>query len=89
MDTNASQPKIVNASNPASFGVEWTADSGSRYCLVNGRGSYRLTFGTRISADAPWVTTSVEDPARFGMTEPPKTFRAFLAVVEAFIDGGK
>ena len=78
-------PAFTNVSNPAAFGVEWTADSGSRYTMVNIRGTYGLTFGVRLTAEDPWITTRVDGAERFGLTEPPATYRAFLAIVTSFV----
>lgn len=79
--------KLANVSNPAAFGVEWVAgETGNTYQLVNPRGLDSLHFGVKRAGSDRWVTTRVVDPSRFGMTEAPKTFKAFLAIAEAYVN---
>ncbi len=72
----------VNVSNPAAFGVEWITE-GNRYTLVNPRGTAALWFG--VKRDGRWSHINVIDPSRFGLTDPPTSFPAFMAVVRAYV----
>jgi hypothetical protein len=76
--------KLMNVSNPAAFGVEWT-NEGNRFQLVNSRGTASLMFGMQHE-DGRWMSTGVVDPERFGMSGPPKNFRAFLAIAESYVN---
>lgn len=78
--------KYINASNPAAFAVEWVAESGNRFQLVNSRGTASLMFGAYKADEGRWVSTPVVDPARFGLTAPCKTFSAFMNVVRAYVE---
>lgn len=78
---------LVNVSNPAAFGVEWKAgETGSRYQLVNVRGTTGLLFGVKVQGASGWSTMPVVDPSRFGMDSPPRTFAEFRKVAENYID---
>lgn len=79
--------KLINVSNPAAFGVEWVAgETGNRYQLCTSRGTATLTFGVRHADSDRWMTQTVMAPERFGMTSAPKTFAAFLAIAEAYVN---
>lgn len=81
------QPNYTNVSNPAAFGVQWTAgDSDSTYQLANPRGTTQLLFGTRLKDDNRWHTTTVVDPSRFGMTKALKSLQAFMAIVRRYVE---
>lgn len=80
--------RLTNVSNPVAFVVEWIAgESGNRYQLVNPRGSVTLWFGMWREDENRWATATVVDPSRFGMTQPPTSFRAFLAVANSYVTG--
>jgi hypothetical protein len=72
---------VQNVSNPAAFGVEWSAGE-NRYQLVNQRGTSSLLFGSCVGGI--WNSTPVVDPERFGEL-PPKTFAQFRAIAETFV----
>ena len=77
--------RFVNVSNPAAFGVEWTAgDHDNRYQLVNPRGTTGLMFGASYDK-GPWLTTPVIDPERFGLTTPPRSFGEFRKIAEQYV----
>lgn len=79
---------LTNVSNPAAFAVEWTAEeSGNRYNLVNPRDSATLWFGMWRNDEERWATAQVVAPSRFGMDRPPKSFRAFLAIANTYVNG--
>jgi hypothetical protein len=79
---------LTNVSNTAAFAVEWIAgESGNRYQLVNPRGSVTLWFGMWRDDEQRWAIDTVVDPSRFGMTQPPTSFPAFLAVANSYING--
>lgn len=82
--------KYINVSNPAAFGVEWVAESGSRYQLANARGTTTLMlgsqFGLKWGLRDKWAVTPVESPERFGLTGPPKSFSEFMSVVKACVE---
>lgn len=71
-----------NVSNPAAFAVQWSAQA-NRYTLVNPRGTVALWFG--VWRDGRWSHMDVIDPSRFGLTDPPKSFPAFMTVVRAYV----
>ena len=73
--------KLHNVSNPAAFGIEWQ-DDGTRYQLVNSRGTRSLMLG--MQTGRTWRNTTVVNPERFGMHRPPQTMAEFLAIAEAF-----
>lgn len=78
---------VTNMSTPASFGVEWRAgEHGTRFQLVNPRGTRRLLFGTKPDGADRWMTTTVIDPSRFGLNTPPRTFAQFRRIVDAYIN---
>ena len=89
--TERSLPPMTNVSNPAAYGVEWRSGEGLdavEHQLVNPRGTTALWFESRSRHTYPkWVHTDVVRPERFGLTSPPKTWKAFEAVVLAFLDG--
>lgn len=86
--TVAEGPTLVNVSNPAAFGVTWVSDeSGTRFQLVNVRGTGTLLFGMRVADASRWSTTPVDDPSRFGMTRPPRTFPEFHRIACAYVHG--
>lgn len=79
--------KLTNVSNPAAFAVEWTAEeSGNRYQLVNPRDSETLCleFGEKTSSAGQPHQSS--PPSRFGMDRPPKSFRAFHAIANTYVN---
>jgi hypothetical protein len=81
-------PKLTNVSNPAAFGVEWTAgDNGgsTRFQLVNPRGTTTLLFGMRVEGRKSWTTTPVVDPSRFGLYAAPRTFRDFDEIARRYV----
>jgi hypothetical protein len=73
---------FVNVSNPAAFGVEWTAET-NRFTLVNPRGTTALWFGAYH--DGRWWRMDVVDPSRFGLTDPPTSFPEFMAIVRVYV----
>lgn len=77
--------KYANMTTPASFGVEWASD-GSRFQLVNPRGTTSLLFGVKPESRDMWTTTTVDEPSRFGLTESPKSYDEFLSFVRAFAE---
>lgn len=78
---------LTNVSNPAAFAVEWiAAESGNRYQLANPRDSVTLWFGMWRDDEQRWATATVVDPSRFGMTRPPTSFRAFLAIANSYVN---
>jgi hypothetical protein len=78
---------FTNHSNPAAFGVEWTSEeSGTRFQLVNPRGTTSLLFGMRAEGNDRWTTTRVVEPSRFGMTTPPRTFAHFREIATAYVE---
>lgn len=79
--------QLTDVSNLAAFAVEWTAgESGNRYQLVNPRDSMTLWFGMWRDDEKRWATATVVDPSRFGMTQPPTSFRAFLTVANSYVN---
>jgi hypothetical protein len=79
--------KLVNVSNPAAFGVEWSAgENGNRYQLANPRGTTGLLFGVKHEGSDKWLTTTVADPERFGMTASPTTFAQFRDVASRYVN---
>ncbi|MCG8926634.1 hypothetical protein [Lentzea sp. CC55] len=79
-----SEPNFKNVSNPAAFGVEWTAGNhGSRYQLVNPKGTSSLLFGVMVSGSKTWSTTPVIAPDRF-LRATPETFGDFLEAARAY-----
>ena len=81
--------RLTNVSNPASFGIEWTSETGTLYQMANPRGTRSLYMGARPVGRTNWVTQLVSAPERFGLTEPPTTFEAFQSIVQAFLDGAE
>lgn len=81
--------QLTNVSNPAAFGVEWTAgETGNTYQLTNPRGTTNLLFSARHEGSIKWLpASSVVDPSRFGLTKPPTSFAAFRTVALAYING--
>ena len=80
--------KLTNVSNPAAFAVEWTAEeSRNRYQLINPRDSETLWFGMWRQDEQRWATTPVVAPSRFGMDRPPKSFHAFFAIANTYVNG--
>lgn len=78
---------VINMTTPASFGVEWRAgDHGTRFQLVNPRGTRTLLFGAKPTGTDRWMMTPVVDPSRFGMDDPPRTFAQFGKIVDAYIN---
>ncbi len=75
--------RYVNVSNPAAFGVEWTTED-NRFTLVNPRGTAALWFGAYH--DGRWWHMDVVDPSRFGLTDPPTSFQAFMTIVRAYVE---
>jgi hypothetical protein len=78
-----------NVSNPAAFGVQWSAgENGNDFQLVNPRGTTGLLFGMRNTREgrSNWSTTSVVDPSRFGLNAPPTNYKEFLAVARSYIE---
>ena len=45
-----------------------------------------LWFGMWRDDEKRWATATVVDPSRFGMTQPPTSFRAFLAVANSYVN---
>ncbi len=77
--------EFKNVSNPATFGVEWTAgDNGSTFQLVNVRGQMTLMFGIKTAGAREWSAVPVVDPSRF-MTSAPKTFAEFREIATAYV----
>jgi hypothetical protein len=80
--------KLINTTNPASFGVEWEAgETGNSYALMCDRGTTALFFGVRTAQSDGWVSQKVIAPERFGLTAPPKTHAEFVKVAEAYVSG--
>lgn len=78
---------FTNMSTPASFGAEWTArNSGTRFQLVNPRGTTTLLFGAKPDGSEQWSTTRVVGPERFGMDKPPRSFTAFRRIAAAYVN---
>lgn len=75
--------QLKNVSNPAAFGIEWTACN-TRYQLCNPRGTSCLMMGIQTGGMS-WHTTTVVSPERFGLAGPPANWRMFLAIAKAFI----
>lgn len=79
--------RLVNVSNPAAYGIEWVnGDNGNRYQLVNERGTSRLTFGVLIKGSDTWLTQRVIAPERFGVAGIITSYRAFEAIVRAYVE---
>lgn len=55
--------RIVNVSNPACVGYEWSTDDGC-YQVYQLRGTTGLYFGAR-GRDGRWYSTPVVNPERF------------------------
>jgi hypothetical protein len=49
--------------------------------------SVTLWFGMWRDDQQRWATATVVDPSRFGMTRPPTSFGAFLAVATSYVNG--
>ncbi|MEO6085698.1 MAG: hypothetical protein ABIQ18_21530 [Umezawaea sp.] len=80
-----SEVRFANVSNPAAFGVEWSAgENGNRYQLVNPRDTDGLIFGMKVEGAHQWSVVPVVDPTRF-MDTAPKNFRSFLEVARAYV----
>jgi hypothetical protein len=78
---------IRNVSNPAAYGAEWDGESGTTYQLVNPRGTTSLLLGAKNDrTGGRWMTVSVTDPERFGLTSPPAKWATFLAVVRKYVE---
>lgn len=78
--------KVINVSNLAAFGAEWTTETGARWQLVNPKGTDSLTFGVLPAGANRWVHGgAVADPERFGFAGPCKNARELLAVAERFV----
>lgn len=72
----------TESGNPAAFGWDWTEPgSGTEYELVNPVGTRTLRLGVRPSNSRQWATLTITAPERF-LTEPPKTRKAWRAVVD-------
>jgi hypothetical protein len=80
-ETTAERHPLRQRIQPGRVRVEPTAD-GNRFTLVNPRGTAALWFGGH--RNVRWRQTEVVEPSRFGLTNPPTSFRAFLAIVRAF-----
>jgi hypothetical protein len=78
---------LVNVSNLAAFAVEWVSESGTRYTLVNARGTSGLSFGAKRDDKSSWSNRPVVDPSQFGMTKPPKSYKEFLTIAESYVNG--
>lgn len=84
----APEHTLTNVSNPAAFGVEWVAgETGNTYQLVNIRGTMTLTMAVQHAGSTTWHRNDVVDPSRFGMESPPRTFKAFRAIANAYVNG--
>ncbi|ONI83481.1 hypothetical protein ALI22I_33840 [Saccharothrix sp. ALI-22-I] len=80
-----SEVKFANVSNPAAFGVEWSAgENGCRFQLVNVRGTTGLMFGMKAPGRDRWSSMAVVDPSRF-LEATPRTYGDFLKVAHAYV----
>ena len=84
--TTSTTPRVTNVSNPAAWGAEWTAESGTRFQLVSARGTTTVRLGMKTPTAVRWSTTEVSRPERFGEL-PVANFRAWTALVNAFVAG--
>ena len=84
---HAMSNSYTNVSNPTAFGVEWThPDSGNRHTLFTIRGTTSLHYGLKANDRDVWSTMPVVNPERFGLTEPVKSFKAFMTIVRAYVE---
>jgi hypothetical protein len=77
--------RLVNVSNPAAFGVEWTDAEGNVYQLVNPVGTTGLQWGRKPPGGTHWWSGSVTDPDRFGLTTAPVKFSDFRGICERYV----
>lgn len=80
--------RIINVSNPAAFGAEWT-QGGSTYQAVNSLGSNNVFLYLK-RADGTWYPWggALANPERFGWTGPAATWAQFRDFVTAFVAAG-
>jgi hypothetical protein len=86
-DPGSGKVRFAGFSLSAAFGVEWNVGaSGTRYQLVNPRGTTTLFFGLMVQGAEQWSTTPVIAPERFGMHTPPHGLAGFRKIAEAYVD---
>ena len=73
--------RVKEIANPAAVGWQWLTDD-IKHEITWVRGSSKLSYS--VNGERGWVSTSLDNPGRFGFTGSLKSARR---AVEAFLKG--